>query len=309
MGSFATPKGSFDMTNEIEQATTDLTDRFCEEFANQFSQGQELWEQALSWLTDKGLSFAVSLLAAAVILLVGAVSIRFIVKAVGKAVSKGKAQNTLFADFIRNATSKICWIVLSVVVLGKLGVNIAPIIAGLGVTGFILGFAFQESLGNLASGLMIAINEPFKIGDYVIVAGFEGTVLKVDMMATVLATADNKKIVIPNKSAWGAPITNFSALGRRRVDIKIGIDYSCDVSKAIRVALETLPTVPGVLPDPAPAVFVASLDDSQVTLNIRPWSEGANYWSVFNDTQIAVKRAFEQNGIEIPFPQITVHNA
>ena len=136
---------------------TDLTDRFCEEFANQFSQGQELWEQALSWLTDKGLSFAVSLLAAAVILLVGAVSIRFIVKAVGKAYAAGAADaahNTLFADFIRNATSKICWIVLSVVVLGKLGVNIAPIIAGLGVTGFILGFAFQESLGNLASGLM-----------------------------------------------------------------------------------------------------------------------------------------------------------
>ena len=190
-----------------------------------------------------------------------------------------------------------------------LGVNVGPIVAGLGITGFILGFAFQESLGNLASGLMIAINEPFKIGDYVIIAGLEGAVLQVDMMATVLATGDNKKIVIPNKSAWGGPITNFSALGRRRVDIKIGIDYACDVVKALKVALETLPTVPNVLADPAPAVSVASLDDSQVTLNIRPWTAGATYWAVYNDVQVAIKSAFEKNGISIPFPQLTVHMA
>ena len=127
------------------------------------------------------------------------------------------------------------------------------------------------------------------------------------MCLTTLATADNKKVVIPNKSAWGAPITNFSALGRRRVDIKIGIDYSCDAAKAIKVALETLPLVPGVLKDPAPSVSVASLDDSQVTLNIRPWSAGADYWTVYNDTQVAIKSAFEKNGIDIPFPQLTVH--
>jgi len=192
-------------------------------------------------------------------------------------------------------------------VLGKLGVDIGPIVAGLGVTGFILGFAFQESLGNLASGLMIAVNQPFKIGDYVVVAGNEGTVLKVDMMATELATADNKKIVIPNKSAWGAPITNFSALGRRRVDIKIGIDYASDVGKAIEIALSALSAVPGVLKTPAPAVSVASLDDSQVTLNVRPWAEGGDYWAVYNATCQAVKTAFERNGVNIPFPQLTVH--
>ena len=295
------------MTNDIANASASVTDKLCSEFNQQLGQGQELWEQALSWLTDKGLSFAISLIAAVVILAVGWLVIKLIVSMVGKAVEKGGKKNSLFGNFVRNATSKVCWIVLLVVVLGKLGVDIAPIVAGLGVTGFILGFAFQESLGNLASGLMIAINEPFKIGDYVIIAGLEGTVIKVDMMATVLATADNKKIVIPNKSAWGAPITNFSALGRRRVDIRIGIDYSCDVAKAIKVALETIPTVPGVLTDPAPAVSVASLDDSQVTLNIRPWAEGANYWAVYNDVQVAVKAAFEKNGIDIPFPQLTVH--
>ena len=295
------------MTNETANAGIAVTDRLCEEFSKELSQGQELWNQTLAWLTDKGLSFAVRLVAAAAILVLGWLAIKLIVNAVGKAVEKGGKQNTLFGNFVRNVTGKICWAVLLVVVLGKLGVDIGPIIAGLGVTGFILGFAFQESLGNLASGLMIALNEPFKIGDYVVVAGLEGTVIKMDMMAATLATADNKKVVIPNKSAWGAPITNFSALGRRRVDIKIGIDYSCDAAKAIKVALETLPLVPGVLKDPAPSVSVASLDDSQVTLNIRPWSAGADYWTVYNDTQVAIKSAFEKNGIDIPFPQLTVH--
>ena len=295
------------MTNETANASIAVTDKLCKGFTKELSQGQELWEQALTWLTDKGLSFAVNIIASAVILVLGWLAIKLIVNMVGKAVEKGGKKNTLFGNFIRNVTGKICWAVLIVVVLGKLGVNIAPIVAGLGVTGFILGFAFQESLGNLASGLMIAINEPFKIGDYVIVAGLEGVVTKVDMMMTELATADNKKVVIPNKSAWGSPIVNFSALGRRRVDIQIGIDYGCDVAKAIRIALETLPTVPGVLADPAPAVFIAQLADSAVTLNIRPWSDGADYWNVYNDAQVAIKSAFEKNGIDIPFPQLTVH--
>ena len=295
------------MTNETTHASCDVTTALCNEFNNQIGQGQELLEQTLSWLTDKGLSFLMSLIAAAVILLIGSFVIKAIVAMISKMVVKSGKGNSLFASLVRNATSKVCWIVLLVVVLEKLGVNVAPIIAGLGVTGFIFGFAFQETLGNFASGLMIALNEPFKVGDYVIVAGLEGTVLKVDLMATVLATADNKKIVIPNKSAWGSPITNFSALGRRRVDVKIGIDYGCDVSRAIKVALQTLPTVPGVLADPAPAVSVASLDDSAVTLNVRPWAEGANYWSVYNDVQVAIKSAFEKNDISIPFPQLTVH--
>ena len=291
-------------TNTVTQTATGSLG--CE-LTQHLSEGQELWNRIIEWLTENGISFAVRLLLAAIILVAGAVVIKLIVAAVGRALEKSGRGNTLFATFAKNVTSKVCWVILLVTVLGKLGVNIGPIIAGLGVTGFILGFAFQESLGNLASGLMIAINQPFKIGDYVVVAGLEGVVLKVDMMATELATGDNKKIVIPNKSAWGAPITNFSALGRRRVDIKIGIDYASNVGKAIEIALSALSAVPGVLRDPAPAVSVASLDDSQVTLNIRPWAEGRDYWAVFNATCQAIKLAFENNGINIPFPQLTVH--
>ena len=292
------------VTNETAATAADTLRN---EFTSHLSQGQDLWNQVISWITEKGLSFAISLTVAIVLLVAGALVIRLIVAAVGRAVEKSGRGNSLFATFARNVTSKVCWAILLVTILGKLGVNIGPIVAGLGVTGFILGFAFQESLANLAAGLMIAINQPFKIGDYVIVAGLEGTVQQVDMMATVLATADNKKVVIPNKSAWGAPITNFSALGRRRVDIKIGIDYASDVGKAIEIALKALESIPGVLKDPAPSVSVASLDDSQVTLNVRPWSTGGDYWTVYNATCQAVKVAFEKNGVNIPFPQLTVH--
>jgi len=295
------------MTNETAAVCTNFGRMLLDEFSQQSVFGPEFREQAVNWLLDKGLALTASLIASLVILLVGWLAIRPISAFVGKAVERRGQKNSLFGNFIRNTTSKVCWVLLLLVVLEKLGIDITPLIAGLGVSGFILGFAFQESLGNLASGLMIAINEPFKIGDYVIVAGHEGTVLKMDMMASVLTTSDNKKIVIPNKSAWGSPIVNFSVLGRRRVDIKIGIDYAADVVKAIHVALETLQTVPGVLAEPKPSVFVASLDDSQVTLNIRPWAESANYWKVYSDTQIAIKRTFEQNGIDIPFPQLTVH--
>jgi len=295
------------MTNETAAAGMSLAELFRAELAQQAIFGSGFRDQAVNWLTDKGLSLAASSVSALLILLFGWLAIRLVVALIDKAFEKRGTRNSLFGNFVRNATSKACWIVLLIIVLEKLGVDVAPLIAGLGVSGFILGFAFQESLGNLASGLMIALNEPFKIGDYAVIAGHEGKVLKMDMMATTLATADNKKIVIPNKSAWGSPIVNFYALGRRRVDIKIGIDYSCDVAKAIRIALETVPTVAGVLPEPTPSVFVASLDDSQVTLNIRPWAEGSSYWNVYNDTQVALKSAFEKNGIAIPFPQLTVH--
>lgn len=294
------------MTNETTQAVTEAP-AVGNIIAQQLDQSKEVYNTVTTWLAEQGIEVLMNVLGAALIFIFGAIAIKLVVAAVGKALTRGGKKQTLLINFTCSVVSKICWAILLVTILGKLGVNIGPIVAGLGVTGFILGFAFQESLGNLASGLMIAINEPFKIGDYVIVAGLEGTIVKVDMMATVLATADNKKVVIPNKSAWGAPITNFSALNTRRVDLKIGIAYGCDVAKAIEIGTAALKAVPGVLVDPAPAVSVASLDDSQVTLNVRPWSTCADYWSVYDGAYQAVKAAFDREGINIPFPQLNVH--
>ena len=255
------------------------------------------------------MDFAINVISAALIFLVGWLVIRLIGAAVLRALTRNGKKKTLFTSFVSSVVMKICWAILLVMVLGRLGVDVAPLIAGFGVTGFILGFAFQESLGNLASGMMIAINEPFKVGDVVDAAGHTGAIVEVNMMATVMATADNKRIVLPNKSVWGGPIVNYSALDKRRVDLQVGIAYGENVERAISVIRETVAKVPGVLAEPAPAVAVAGLDESQVTMNVRPWSKTGDYWAVYSGVLQAVKEELDRAGIEIPFPQVMVHTA
>ena len=292
------------MTNE-----TTVVEKVTGAIGAQFNEGKDMAEQVTTWLTEKGLDFALNLVFALVILLVGWLAIKLIAFTVRKALMRGKAKGRLLADFICSVVTKACWAVLIVMVLGRLGVNVTPLIAGLGVTGFILGFAFQESLGNLASGMMIALNEPFKVGDFVDAAGLSGTILEVNMMATVMKTADNKRIVLPNKSVWGGPIVNYNALGLRRVDLQVGIDYGEDPERAVEIIRETVARIPGVLAEPAPAVAVASLNDSAVQINVRPWVKSSDYWAVASATLTAVKMELGKAGVKIPFPQIEVHTA
>ena len=298
------------MTNEVACAAgtaANGANGFTQVLNAQLTQGQELWNQILTWLSERGVSFAVNLLVAVLILLVGMLVIKLIRAATARALAKVNKMSKLLSDFLVSVVSKTCWAVLALVVLQRLGVNVGPLVAGLGVTGFIIGFAFQETLGSFAAGMMIALNQPFKVGDYVVAGGIEGAVLELNMMATVFATADNKKVVVPNKVVWGSAITNFSALGKRRVDTRISVDYGTDLKKAVEIARETLKSLPGVLAEPAPAVAVASLDESAVTINLRPWAASADYWAVYSAAQEAVKKAFEENGIKIPFRQIDVH--
>jgi len=156
---------------------------------------------------------------------------------------------------------------------------------------------------------MIAINEPFKVGDVVDAAGYSGVIMEVNMMATIMKTADGKRITIPNKSVWGGPIVNYNTLGLRRVDLQVGIDYGEDVSHAIDVIREAVSSVPGVLADPAPGVAVASLNDSAVQINVRPWVKSEDYWTVASATLSTVKDELKRAGVKIPFPQIEVHQA
>lgn len=261
---------------------------------------KEMMEKLVDCLPDLAMALA--------IFVAGAFAISLVNKGVRKALSK-RGHKTLFANFIVSVVGKTCWAILIVTVLSRLGVDVTPLVAGLGVTGFIVGFAFQESLGNLASGMMIAINEPFKAGDYVDAAGHSGTICEVNMMATVMTTPDNKRVVLPNKAVWGSPIVNYSAQAVRRVDMQVGIAYGEDVEKALKVVGEALAKVPGVLEEPAQAVAVAGLDASQITLNVRPWVKNADYWPVRSAALAAVKAALNGAGIEIPFPQVVVHTA
>ena len=296
-------------TNEVANASVGVKAVVANSLSSQLSAGQDLYQQSVTWISEKGVDFAINVISAALIFLVGWLVIRLIGAAVLRALTRNGKKKTLFTSFVSSVVMKICWAILLVMVLGRLGVDVAPLIAGFGVTGFILGFAFQESLGNLASGMMIAINEPFKVGDVVDAAGHTGAIVEVNMMATVMATADNKRIVLPNKSVWGGPIVNYSALDKRRVDLQVGIAYGENVERAISVIRETVAKVPGVLAEPAPAVAVAGLDESQVTINVRPWSKNGDYWAVYSGVLQAVKEELDRAGIEIPFPQVMVHTA
>ena len=260
------------------------------------------------WLAGSGMRLLENAISALVLFVVGWLVIRLVDFAIRKGLARSKRRGLLI-NFVASSVTKACWAVLLVMVLGRLGVNVAPLVAGLGVTGFVLGFAFQESLGNLASGLMIALNEPFKVGDFVEIAGLQGSVVEMNIMATTLTTGDNKKIVVPNKSVWGGPIVNYSAMATRRVDVQVGIAYGEDIGRALDVIRETVLSVPGVLPTPAPTIAVGALAESQVTINVRPWAKNADYWSVYFETLKAVKDELGRAGIEIPFQQVTVHQA
>lgn len=294
-------------TNEVAEVCASVANKVTAEFSSHVDEGREAVNTIVGWFVEKGVDFTMDAVIAIVMLIAGKYVIRLISAAAAKAFTRNGKKRTLISDFASSVVSKGCWAVLIVMVLSRLGINVAPLIAGLGVTGFVLGFAFQESLGNLASGMMIALNEPFKVGDFVELAGLSGSVLEVNIMATVLATADNKKIVVPNKSAWGSPITNYSALGRRRVDIEVGIAYGEDISRAIGIAREAVISVEGVFQDPPPRIEPMLFGDSAVTLCIRPWCNATDYWTVHAATLKAVKSAFDRNGVTIPFPQLDVH--
>ena len=304
------------MTNAVETvavAASDVGNQACDAFAREYSRGQAFIEQAWAWVMEKGMDFLVNIVMALVILILGGIVVKCIVAVVRKTLRKSKRVNALLESFICSAVSKTGWIFLIVIALGRIGVDVGPLVAGLGVTGFIMGFAFKDTLSNFASGIMIALNQPFKVGDFVIVAGAEGTVLELNMMATVIATGDNKKIVIPNSNVWGGPVTNFSANGTRRVDLSVSIAYGADIAKAKETAIAALAGLTDAagaeitFTDPAPMAEVASLGESAVVLTVRAWCKTADYWAVFFAGNQAVKQAFDKAGIAIPFPQIDVH--
>ncbi|WPL18226.1 Small-conductance mechanosensitive channel [Thiorhodovibrio winogradskyi] len=204
----------------------------------------------------------------------------------------------------------VYWLTIAVglmIVLAALGVNVTPLFALVGGASFIVAFALQETLGNLAAGLMIMINRPFDEGDYVQVAGLAGTIRHVSIVSTTVTTPDNQVIIIPNSKVWGDVITNVTASDTRRVDFIFGISYGDSIEQAYQVLEKVVTNHPLVLADPPPAIRVGELGDSSVNLIVRPWVKTSDYWTVFWDLQRAVKEAFDANGISIPFPQTDMH--
>lgn len=193
------------------------------------------------------------------------------------------------------------------IALAQVGVSLGPLFAGLGVAGFVIGFALQDSLSNFASGVMILIYRPFDVGDLIESAGVSGKVSHMSLVNTTILTLDNQTIILPNNKIWGDVIRNITAQQARRIDLVFGISYTDDIPKAEGVLQEILDNDEKILKDPEPIVRLHELGDSSVNFAVRPWVEMDDYWDVYWSVTRAVKIRFDEEGISIPFPQRDVH--
>ena len=250
---------------------------------------------------------------------IGSIVIAFIIIIVGyfiavivsrytrKTMLRAKLSNIL-AEFTSRIVKVILIIFTFSMALGFLGVDVGTALIGISVVfGLVFGLAFQDTLGNLTAGFMIAITKPFKVGDFVDIAGKTGSISSVGISITNLTTFDNKRVIIPNSKVWGEPIVNYTALKTRMIDISIGISYSDDIGKAIKVAMTVLKNNTKVLKDPSPSVATDELADSSVNLVIRPWVKTEDYWPIKRELTQKLKETFDKEGISIPFPQRDVH--
>ena len=191
--------------------------------------------------------------------------------------------------------------------LAKFGVQTASIVVVLGAVGFAFGLSLQGSLSNFAAGVMLLVFHPFRLGEYVEVAGVAGTVKEIDLFTTTLDTPDNVKIIVGNGAIFGTTIKNYSAYATRRCDLAIGIGYTSSIQKAISVMDGLIRADARVLNEPAHQLAVSELADSSVNFVVRMWCAKEDYWALKFDMTRAIKEAFDAEGIEIPFPQRTVH--
>lgn len=223
-----------------------------------------------------------------------------------KAMEKSKVDAVL-VGFVSNIVFYLLMVAVIISAVSQLGIETTSFVAVLGAAGLAVGFALQGSLSNFASGVLIILFRPFKIGDFVEAGGVAGVVDEIGILVTLLHTPDNKKIIVPNSQVMSAEIVNYNALNTRRCDMVFGIGYGDDIDKAKGILMNILTSDERVLKDPEPTVAVSELGDSSVNFNVRPWVNASDYWDVFFDTHEAVKKRFDAEGVSIPFPQRDVH--
>jgi len=265
------------------------------------------WSELLQSFLDVFLNFLPSLITAIVIFLISLYFAAWLSKVVHKSLEFHHIRGEIVILFSRLAR----W---SVMILGTIwalqvvGFNISAFVAGLGVTGLIIGFALQDISKNFSAGALLMIQEPFSMGDYISVAGAEGTVTDVQMRATELLSPDGLIVLIPNADVFTNMIVNYSRSHRRRVSLTIGVAYDTDLQKASEVAIQAIHEVPGLLDDPAPVVFFNHFGESSIDFSIRYWFDTA-VGDIFLAQDVgvkAIKSAFEREGLVIPYPIRTI---
>lgn len=257
---------------------------------------------AKDWLISTGPNILVAL----AILFFGRWLVKWISYLIKKALVKAGMDETL----TRFLDKLIYYTLLTAVIIAavdQVGIKTTSFIAILGAAGLAVGLALKDSLSNFASGVMLILFHPFKVGDAINVAGVTGTVQRIDIFSSILTTPDNQKIIIPNSKITTDIITNITANTTRRIDLIIGISYDDDVKKA-KVALEDIiKSDTRILSDPAPTIALGELGASSLDLVVRPWVKTEEYWAVRFDLTEKIKYTFDEKDITFPFPQQDVH--
>jgi small-conductance mechanosensitive channel len=242
-----------------------------------------------------------------VVLVVGYLIVRTVLNILRKSLEKIGVP-PLAAGILTRLAAVILYLALVIAVARSLGFNTGAVVLSVSaVIGLILGFGLQDTINNLAAGVWITVTRAFKKGDFVKVAGFSGTIEDVGILSTKLKLPGGEIALIPNKNVWGSPIVNYSAADIRRFDFTVGVAYGTDLDKAVRLAIESLNSIPEVLSDPAPQVLIKELGDSSINLEIRGWAKKENLLAAKGKSIKKVYEVYSENGIEIPFPQLDVH--
>lgn len=213
----------------------------------------------------------------------------------------------ILVNFIRNMSYFVLLMVVILTALSQLGMNASSLLGVFAAAGLAIGLALKDSLSNFASGVMIVVFKPFKLGDFVDIAGQTGDVKEIRIFSTILTTKDNKEIIIPNGLVTSDPITNYTKEETRRVDMAIGVGYDDDLKLAKKVIMKTLESHDLVLKAPSPAILLTDLGDNSVNFSARAWAKTDDYWNVYGDLLENMKTNLEEAGCSIPYPQRDVH--
>ena len=239
-------------------------------------------------------------------LIIGLWVIKWLIRLIDKSMMKREVDESL-RPFLKSLISVGLKIMLVLSIASMFGVKTASFIAVLGAMAFAVGMALQGSLGNFASGVMLLLFKPYKVGDLVEIQDQIGEVSEIQIFNTIIMTLDNKKVIIPNSVVTGGVIKNISGPGEIRVDMTFGIGYREDIDQARTTIQRVADSCPQILKDKAVDIFVSELADSSVNFAVRPWCKSEHYWDVYFYMHEGIKKALDQDGISIPFPQMDVH--
>lgn len=263
-----------------------------------------------SILSDAGLSFGTLtvsvLLRGLVLLLLGLLVVKTLLRLAAKLLARSKTLADL-SRYLLSAIRVLLYVLLALVVLGSLGVEVTSFVALLSVAGLAVSLSLQNTLSNVAGGVMLLISKPFTVGDYVSCDGIEGAVRAVDLAYTTFTTVDNKEIFVPNSQIVTAKIVNYNALGRRRVDLTYTASYDAPTETVRTAILEAVAAFPQVTDEPAPTVVLSEYGASSISYLVRLWVSAADYWTVYYGMNEKVRETFAAHGVEMTYDHLNVH--